>query len=255
MHTAAVIQARTGSTRLSGKVMLEISGKPVLWHVINRVSKSQLIDALVVATTTSREDDKIEEFCNQISIPIFRGSEDDVLDRYYQCTRKFNVENIVRITADCPLHDPSVIDLVIKKYRTGYYDYVSNIDPPTYPDGVDVEVFSSDALEKAWRNASLVSEREHVTPYIKKHKDLFKIGNVENKEDLSSYRWTLDQAEDFEFIQKIYGKFKESNTDEFYTQDIIGLLEKNPELKGINSAIQRNEGYMRSVNEDKVIKL
>lgn len=255
MHTAAVIQARMGSTRLSGKVMLEISGKPVLWHVINRVSKSKLIDGLVVATTANREDDTIEKFCNQISVTVFRGSEDDVLDRYYQCARKLNIENIVRITADCPLHDPAVIDLVIERYRQGNYDYVSNIDPPTYPDGIDVEVFSFRALDSAWRNASLVSEREHVTPYIRKHGDLFKISNVKNNEDLSSYRWTLDQAEDFEFIQKIYKKFDESNIDEFYTQDIIGLLEKNPELTGINSAIARNEGYAKSVNKDKVVKI
>lgn len=255
MHTAAVIQARMGSTRLSGKVMLEISGKPVLWHVINRVSKSKLIDWLVVATTTNCEDDTIEKFCNQIHIPVYRGSEDDVLDRYYQCARKFDIENIVRITADCPLHDSSVIDLVIERYRQGNYDYVSNIDPPTYPDGIDVEVFSFQALDSAWRDASLVSEREHVTPYIRKHGDIFKISNVTNKENLSSYRWTLDQAEDFEFIQKIYRKFKESNVDEFYMKDIIGLLEKNPELISINSAIKRNEGYIKSVNKDKVVKL
>jgi spore coat polysaccharide biosynthesis protein SpsF (cytidylyltransferase family) len=244
-----------GSTRLSGKVMLEISGKPVLWHVINRVSKSKLIDGLVVATTTNHEDDAIEKFCSKNSIMVFRGSEDDVLDRYYQCARKLNIENIVRITADCPLHDPAVIDLVIERYRQGNYDYVSNIDPPTYPDGIDVEVFSFRALDIAWRNASLVSEREHVTPYIRKHRDFFKINNVTNDEDLSFYRWTLDQVEDFEFIQKIYKKFSESNTDDFYTQDIIGLLEKNPELTNINSAITRNEGYAKSVNKDKVVKL
>ncbi|KKH95126.1 hypothetical protein EO95_00745 [Methanosarcina sp. 1.H.T.1A.1] len=255
MHTAAVIQARMSSTRLPGKVMLEISGKPVLWHVANRVSKSQLIDGVIVATTTSREDDIIEKFCNERHIPVFRGSEDDVLDRYYRCARKFNIENVVRITADCPLHDPSVIDLVIEKYYMGNYDYVSNVDPPTYPDGIDVEVFSFSVLEKAWRNASLVSEREHVTPYIRKHKDLFKAGNLENAEDLSFHRWTLDQAEDFKLIQKIYLQFEESNVDMFYMKDIIGLLEKNPELTSINSAIKRNEGYIKSVNGDKVTKL
>ena len=255
MHMAAVVQARMGSTRLSGKVMLEVSGKPVLWHVINRVSKSKFIDGLVVATTTNCEDDIIEKFCNKSGIEVFRGSEDDVLDRYYQCAMKFDIENIVRITADCPLHDPKVIDLVIERYDQGNYDYVSNIDPPTYPDGIDVEVFSFGALDIAWRNASLVSEREHVTPYIRKHKELFNIANVTNRIDLSSYRWTLDQAEDFEFIKKIYEKFKESNTYEFYTQDIIGLLEENPELTGINSTISRNEGYAKSVNRDKVIKL
>lgn len=255
MHTAAVIQARMGSTRLPGKVMLEISGKPVLWHVVNRVSKSQLIDGVIVATTTDREDDVIEKFCNESHIPVFRGSEDDVLDRYYQCARKFNIENVVRITADCPLHDPSVIDLVIKRYREGNYDYVSNADPPTYPDGIDVEVFSFRALENAWKNASLVSEREHVTPYIRKHRDLFKISNVENKEDLSFHRWTLDQAEDFELIQRIYYQFEKSSTDIFYMKDILNLLNTMPELTNINSAIKRNEGYIKSINKDKVVKL
>jgi spore coat polysaccharide biosynthesis protein SpsF (cytidylyltransferase family) len=254
LNTAAIIQARMGSTRLPGKVMLEISGRPILWHVIDRVSKSKLIDGLIVATTVNSEDDLIEKFCNQIQIPVFRGSEDDVLDRYYQCARKFNVENIVRITADCPLHDPSVIDLVIERYRQGNYDYVSNTVPPTYPDGIDVEVFSFKALDSAWRNASLVSEREHVTPYIKKHRDIFKINNVVNKEDLSFYRWTLDQAEDLEFIQKIHKKFEEIHMDEFYMQDIIELLHKYPELANINSGIKRNEGYAKSVNEDKVVK-
>ncbi|KKG07363.1 cytidylyltransferase domain-containing protein [Methanosarcina sp. 2.H.A.1B.4] len=255
MHTVAVIQARMGSTRLPGKVMLEISGKPILWHVANRVSKSQLIDGFVVATTTNHEDNDIEKFCKENGISVFRGSEDDVLDRYYLCAKKFNIENIIRITADCPLHDPSVIDLVIEKYRRGNYDYISNIDPPTYPDGIDVEIFSFEALEKAWSNASLVSEREHVTPYIRKHKDLFKVGNVENVKDLSAHRWTLDQVEDFELIKQIYGAFKELDSEMFYMTDILKLLDEYPELVSINSDIKRNAGYIKSLNKDKVKKL
>lgn len=255
MNTVAVIQARMGSTRLPGKVMLEISGKPILWHVVNRVSKSQLIDGLVVATTTNHEDNDIERFCIENGILVFRGSEDDVLERYYQCAKKFNIENIVRITADCPLHDPSVIDLVIERYCRGNYDYISNVDPPTYPDGIDVEVFSFKSLENAWGNTSLLSEREHVTPYIRKNKDLFKVGKVENIKDLSAYRWTLDQAEDLEFIRKIYGAFEELNVEILYMKDILKLLEEHPEFVNINSDIERNEGYIKSLNEDKVKKL
>jgi spore coat polysaccharide biosynthesis protein SpsF len=244
-----------GSTRLPGKVMLEILNKPVIWHVVSRVSKTQSIDRLIVATTTRSEDDVIETFCRENNISFFRGSNEDVLDRYYQCAKKFDMENIVRITADCPLHDPNVIDLVIKRYKSGNYDYISNTDPPSYPDGIDVEVFSLTALEKAWNNANLSSEREHVTPYIRKNKNLFRVENVQNETDLSELRWTLDQEEDFRFIQTVYIELSESKSDIFYINDILELINKCPELLKINSNILRNEGYLKSLKNDQVIDL
>jgi spore coat polysaccharide biosynthesis protein SpsF (cytidylyltransferase family) len=250
-----VIQARMGATRLPGKVMLEVLGKPVIWRVISRVSKAQLIDGLVVATTTKSEDDVIETFCRKNDISFFRGSDEDVLDRYYQCAKKHDLENIVRITADCPLHDPHVIDLVIKKYKSGNYDYISNTDPPSYPDGIDVEIFSLYALEKAWTNATLSSEREHVTPYIRKNKNLFRVGNVQKETDLSELRWTLDQEEDFRFIQTVYEKLSGSKNDIFYIDDILELIDKFPELLNINSNLKRNEGYLKSLKNDMVIDL
>lgn len=255
LHTAAIIQARMGATRLPGKVMLDILGKPILWHVVDRVSRARLIDGLVVATTTKPEDDIVEKFCRENAISIFRGSEDDVLDRYYQCAKKYNMENIVRITADCPLHDPHIIDLIIEKYESGNYDYISNTDPPSYPDGIDVEVFSFLALENAWNNAKMSSEREHVTPYIRKNRTLFRVGNVQNETDLSELRWTLDQKEDFRFIQTVYKELNGLNNGLFYTNDILELINKRPELLKINSNIIRNEGYLKSLKNDKVTDL
>lgn len=255
LHTAAVIQARMGATRLPGKVMLDILGKPVLWHVVDRVSKALLIDGLVVATTTKPEDDILEKFCRKNNISIFRGSEEDVLDRYYHCAKKYNMENIVRITADCPLHDPQVIDLVIEIYENGNYDYISNIDPPSYPDGIDVEVFSFSALENAWNNAKMSSEREHVTAYIRKNINLFRAGNVLNKIDFSGLRWTLDQEEDFKFIQTVYKELDGLNNGLFYMNDILELINRHPELLKTNSNIIRNEGYLNSLKKDKVTDL
>jgi spore coat polysaccharide biosynthesis protein SpsF (cytidylyltransferase family)/RimJ/RimL family protein N-acetyltransferase len=242
----AIIQARMGSTRLPGKVMLNILGKPVLWRVINRVSKARLINGLIVATTVNTEDDIIAEFCKSNDVLVFRGSENDVLDRYYQCAKEYDIKDIVRITSDCPLHDPNVIDLVVDEYLIGDYDYVTNTIEYTFPDGLDVEVFSFSALEEAWKNAKLPSEREHVTPYIRK-KEEFKKKNVYSSKKYLPYRLTLDYPEDYQFIKKIYeGIGKEM----FYPDDIVKFLEKNPELLRINQHIKMNEGYSKSLEAD-----
>lgn len=242
----AIIQARKGSTRLPGKVMLNILGKTVLWHVVNRVSKTELIDGFIIATTTSLEDDNIVEFCKENDILVSRGSENDVLDRYYQCAKEYDIKDIVRITSDCPLHDPDVIDMVIKEYLIGDYDYVSNTIEYTFPDGFDVEVFSFNVLENAWKNAKMPSEREHVTPYIRKNED-FKKKNVYSSKKYPLYRLTLDYPEDYEFIKKIYeGIGKEM----FYLDDIAKFLGKHPELLKINQHIEINEGYTASLKAD-----
>ena len=242
----AIIQARMGSTRLPEKVMLNILGKPVLWHVVNRVSKARLIDGLIVATTINSEDDIIVEFCKSNNILVFRGSENDVLDRYYQCAKKYNIKDIVRITADCPLHDSNVIDVVIREYLRGNYDYACNTIEYSFPDGFDVEVFSFIALENAWKNAKLTSEREHVTPYIRKN-EKFRKKNVFSNKKYPLYRCSLDHPEDYEFIKRIYEGI---GIEMFYIDDVINYLREHQELLKINQHIKMNEGYLKSLRED-----
>jgi len=250
MKPSAIVQARVSSTRLPGKIMKLLLDKPVLWHVVNRASKARFIREVIVATTTEPEDDVIEDFCKRNKISVFRGSEDDVLDRYYQCAKRYNIRNVVRITADCPLHDPKVIDLVVGEYLKGSCDYVSNIIKYTFPDGFDVEVFSFSALKSAWKNAKLPSEREHVTPYIRNNAE-FEKKNVYSSKQYPIYRLTLDHPEDYQFIKKIYeGIGKEL----FYIDDIIEFLEANPELLKINQHFTMNEGYLNSLQDDKEFK-
>lgn len=243
-----IIQARIGSTRLSGKVLLPLGGKTVLENVVARVKRAKQIREAIVATSDGGEDDKIVELCERKGIKYFRGSLDDVLDRYYQAVKHFQAENICRITADCPLIDPEVIDGVAQKYLEGGYDYVANNHPvATYPDGFDVEIFSFKALEKTWREAVLPSEREHVTAYIWNHSDKFKIYNVKNDIDLSNYRLTIDESKDYELLKEI---FKE--VADLTTPKILKFLDEHQAVKNINAKITRDEGYYKSLAKDKI---
>lgn len=251
MEILAIIQARMGSSRLSGKVLKELAGKPVLWHVVDRVRRSRLIDEIVVATTSQKEDLKIVKYCAEQEIRVFVGSEEDVLDRYYQAARLYKPDHIVRITADCPLHDPKVIDMIIQKHLDMGNDYTSNTLEDSFPDGLDCEVFTFAALEQAWNEAKLSSEREHVTPYIKKGEQ-FKKYSVKDPVDHSQYRWTMDTERDFEFISKIFGELYEKDRG-FDKDDIYALLDRQPELLTINSGIIRNEGYIKSVENDRIM--
>jgi spore coat polysaccharide biosynthesis protein SpsF len=247
----AIVQARMGSTRLPGKVLLDLEGMPVLWHVVNRVCQSKRIDKVIVATSTTGEDGKISDFCSYHNIPCFAGSENDVLDRYYQTARFAGAKEqdaMVRITADCPLIDSEVVDRVIDLFIESGADYVSNVAPPTYPDGLDVEVFTFAALEKAREEAMLLSEREHVTPYIRNN-DCFNKANLQNDIDLSGLRWTLDEADDYELIKSIYAElYRKGNV--FGTGQILALIEKQPQLLDKNNRFKRNEGYTKSVKND-----
>ncbi len=249
----AIVQARSGSTRLPGKTMIDIAGKPMLWHVINRLKHSRRLTDIVIATTTNPNDNAIIRLAGENNIKSYAGSEEDVLDRYYQAAVKFKADVIVRITADCPMIDPVIVDKTIEHYLNGKFDYVSNTVKPTYPDGLDTEVFSFRSLQRAWKEAKLKSEREHVTPYLWKHPELFIIGNIKNDTDLSRFRWTVDTEEDLQFAREIYRRLYKAH-GMFYMEDILELLKQHPELLAINSNSKRNEGYAKSLREDKVVK-
>jgi len=244
----AVVQARMGSRRLPGKSLADIEGKPMLWHVVERVKRARLVDRVVVATSTQPADNAIEEMCHAHGIACYRGSENDVLDRFYHAARGERAAKVVRITADCPLMDPEVIDQVVRRFERGDLDYASNAMVRSYPDGLDTEVFSFAALECAWHEASKTSEREHVTPYLRSEK--FRTANVENHSICLSqhYRWTVDEAEDLEFIRSVYRAFREKRN--FGMNDVLELLEKNPGLEKMNSEIVSNRGYYKSLYED-----
>lgn len=231
-----IIQARTGSNRLPKKVIKKIEGKTVLEHVVERAKIIKNGNKVILATTDKKDDDILEKIAKELNINVFRGSENDVLDRYYKTAKLFNIDPIVRITADCPLIDPKIIEKVIKFYIQGDYDYVSNVRPVSYPDGQDVEVFSFKTLEKTWNEAKLDFDREHVVDYIWKNPQTFRIGNVANNKDISSIRLTLDEKEDMILIKKIYKELYNKNHF-FGLQEILQLFEKNPELIKINKHI------------------
>jgi len=249
---AAIVQARMGSTRLPGKVLKEFCGRPLLWHVVNRLHRTARLDMIVVATSDEPLDDRVAAFCHQEGIPCFRGNEKDVLDRYYNAAKNFGVDVVVRVTADCPLIDPVVLDEIIEAYKEERCDYASNTIDRSYPDGLDVEVFSFNALEKAWQEASLASEREHVTPYIWKNRDKFKICQVTQKKNLSGLRWTVDEPEDLMFVKTIYNHLHKPG-QVFLMNEVLSLLDKHPEFMQINQGFMRNEGYIRSLHKDHIV--
>ncbi len=246
----AIIQARMNATRLPGKVLLDLEGATVLERVVERVAQSQKVNRVIVATTQQDDDDVVLELCTAKGIVCTRGSQTDVLDRYYQTAKQFRPTHVVRITADCPLMDASVIDHVIEVHLKTESDYTSNTIKETYPDGEDVEVMTFDALEKAWQSATLPSQREHVTPYLKQHPEIFKLTSVTSAVDYGQHRWTLDNAEDYALIQAIYKALYNKNHF-FGMNDILAFLEQQPQLGRINQHIRRNEGYIKSLQDDK----
>jgi spore coat polysaccharide biosynthesis protein SpsF len=235
----AIVQARMGSTRLSGKVLLDLAGKPMLIRVIERINQSKHIDGVVIATTTNLIDNDIVSMCRDHGWNFYRGSEVDVLDRYYQTAKQYDAKTIVRITSDCPLIEPSVIDRVVRRYFAIFpdVDYVSNIFPyRTYPRGLDVEVMSFKTLERCWKEETTLKYREHVTLYIHHNPYKFKIDEVNIESDLSLMRWTVDTQKDFDFVSKIYNHFGEGR---FSWVDVIELLKKYPEISEINKGVQQ----------------
>ncbi len=247
---AAIIQARMGSTRLPGKVMKEVCGKPLLWHLIQRLKTSQTIDKIIIATTVNAADKPILELARQMGIDSFAGSEEDVLDRYYRAAEKHKADIVVRITADCPLIDPALMDKVITHYieNKDDFDYVQS--GISYPDGiVETSVLPFSILEKTWREAKLPSEREHVTSYIWKNPSLFRVYIMENDEDLSDIRLTVDDETDFKLAAEVFKNlYKEGEV--FSMQDILDFLETKPELLELNKGTIRNAGYIKSLIQD-----
>jgi spore coat polysaccharide biosynthesis protein SpsF len=253
-----VIQARKGSSRLPGKVMLPLAGEPLLVRMVQRVTAAKLAGKVVVATTQEEKDDEIETLCKDYGFECFRGHSTDLLDRHYQAGKMYGAGAVVKIPSDCPLIDPAVIDRVIQYYldHQTELDFVSNLHPATYPDGNDVEVMSWGTIEKAWQEAKKDFEREHTTPYIWENPDKFRIANLawETGLDYSmSHRLTIDYPEDYEFIRRVYNELYERNPV-FSLEDILGLLQQKPEIYEINSKFAGVNWYRNHLDELKTIR-
>jgi len=258
LSIVTVIQARKGSSRLPGKVMMPVMEEPLLVRMAERVKAARLAGTIVVATTQEAGDDAIEELCNKYGYNCFRGHSTDLLDRHYQAALPYDPDAVIKIPSDCPLIDPAVINKVISYFlkNAGDFDFVSNLHPATYPDGNDVEIMTRAAMEKAWREARKDFEREHTTPYIWERPELFRIANVEWETGLDysmSHRWTIDYAEDYDFIRRVYEELYPANPL-FGLQDILNLLEQKPEIYEINSKFAGVNWYRNHLDELKTIR-
>lgn len=249
MENLAIIQARLGSSRLPNKVLMKLGEQTILESVLDRVKKSKLVDEVIVATTINRNDIPIVRLCSEKGIRVCCGSETDVLDRYYQVAKLLRPTNIIRITADCPLLDAAVLEQVIQKHIEEDADYTAL--GATYPDGLDCEIMRFAVLEEAWKKAVLASDREHVTQYII-HNNIYSKQIVENDKDYGTERWTVDTAEDYMLVTKIYESLGSESED--FTK-IIRFLNKNPELRCLNSMYTRNEGLQKSLENDYILEI
>ncbi len=254
--TAIIIQARVGSSRLPGKVLLPLAGRTLLERMVERVAAIKSDCEIIVATTTGIEDDRIRDLCRQIGIRCFSGNPTDLLDRHFQAAKELQAEVVAKIPSDCPLIDPQIIDRVLEFYFSGSLDYASNLHPATYPDGNNVEVMPFDTLEEAWSEAALPYELEHTTPFIWERPDRYRIGNVawETGLDYSmSHRWTIDYPEDYQFIKTIYDELHNEQHPIFSLYDILNLLDAKPNLSSINSKYAGVNWYRNHLNELKTI--
>ncbi len=245
----AILQARTSSRRLPGKVLKPILGRPMLERQIERLRRARRIGRLVVATSDDVSDDAIAALCSSVGVECFRGSLEDVLDRFYHAARRLAARAVVRLTGDCPLADAAVIDQLIDLHTTGDYDYTSNALTRTYPVGLDAEVMNLHCLESAWREAELASEREHVTPFIYHHPERFRLGNLAQPTDLSHLRWVVDEPADLAFVSAVYAALY-PDKPAFETSDIVALLAQRPDIAGMMGRAPTNEGYQRSLAAD-----
>jgi spore coat polysaccharide biosynthesis protein SpsF len=256
----AIVQARMSSTRLPGKVLRKIRDEPMLYHVINQIRGSKMIKDVIIVTTTMPQDDVIVKYCKKNKIKYFRGSSKDLLDRYYKCAKKFGIDPIIRITSDCPLIDPRVVDRAITKFSKGSFDYVANNlekyngkwdnSPCNFPQGMTVEVSSFEALEHAWNEAKKPSEREHVYPYVQFNPKLFRVSNFRYPRDLSYIRCTVDRLNDLQFVEELFKRFPK-NKKFIEIKDIVKIVRKEPWLARMNNKIAFDEGYKKSLTEDR----
>ncbi len=249
MKTLCIVQARMGSTRLPGKVLADIVGEPMLARAVQRVQKSTKIGETIVATSTLAADDAIANYCIEHNIPVFRGSENDVLDRFYQAAKSRGADIVVRVTADCPLIDPAVVDRVLEAFEAARADYASNVGRLTFPDGLDTEVFSFAALEAAWRDARKASEREHVTPYLR-NPERFKQAGLEAPKNFSRERWTVDEPADLEFVRRVWTEF--DGRLDFSYEDVLNLLDRKKEIRAMQGQFIANEGSYKSLYDEAV---
>lgn len=260
-NIVAIVQARMSSTRLPGKVLKPLGSKPALASVIHQLSGSQHIKHIILATSIDVTDDPLIQWARRAKVEYMRGSLQDVLDRYYRTALHCKADVIVRITADCPLLDPTVVDKVIERFLQGDCDYASNVNPPTYPDGLDNEVMSFAALERSWKEASHPAEREHVTLYIRNHPKLFTLANVANDQDFSKMRWTLDTPEDYAFLNRVIQRLEMNHIREqnprFTMQEILELLTTDKSLMEAadTSGFAKKERYFSSLQHDYMPRL
>jgi spore coat polysaccharide biosynthesis protein SpsF len=243
MKIVAIVQARMGSSRLPHKVLKDLAGATVLDRVLNRMGRSRLIQETLVATTTEPADNAIVEHCERTGQKVFRGAEQDVLDRYYQAAKSTNADVVVRITSDCPLIDPEVTDATVRAFLDQRSDYTSNVRVRTYSRGLDTEVMTVQALERAWREGTKPYQREHVTPYIYENPGKFKLHGIENDADCSQHRWTVDTPEDLQLLRAVYAQF--GGRDDFGWREVLELVEADPSLANINRHVTQKAVHER----------
>jgi spore coat polysaccharide biosynthesis protein SpsF len=251
INVIAIVQARMGSSRLPGKVMMGLVGKPLLWHIVNRLEYSKLIDRIVVATGDGRENDIIENMCKEYDYTCYRGSEDDLTDRFYQVSKHFGANVIVRVTADCPLVDPGLVDKLIEIFMENIdsYDYVSNCRPQSsFPHGLDAEVFSYSLLEKLWREIKDPFRREWFTTVIFENPEEYKIFCIKNDVNLSHLRLTVDYKEDLELVRYVFRNLYTENTC-FALKDILELYSRNQDMFNINRKYKKDEQYIEELEK------
>lgn len=237
-----VLQARMSSRRLPGKVLAPVAGAPMLARQVERLRRCRRLDALVLATSADESDDPLAAAAERLALAVSRGALDDVLDRVHRAASAYAPDHVVRLTGDCPLADPDVIDACIELHVAGAHDYTSNIHPPTWPDGLDVEVLTRATLETAWREAREPVEREHVTWFVHQRPQRFRPGNLEAGRDLSHLRWTVDEPEDLELVRAVYDALYDPASPVFTTDDVLDLLERRPDIATLNSHHVRNAG-------------
>ena len=248
MNPTAIIQVRLGSSRLPGKVLKKLNGINILDCFLSQLECSKLLKNKIIATTSNPKDTVIVNFAKEHGLEYFIGSETDVLDRFYQCAKEFSINDIVRMTPDCPFIDTIVIDKILNAYMENSFDFVSNTLERTFPFGNDVEVFSFSSLEKSWKEAKKSSEREHVTPFIYNNPNLFSILQVKNPDNLTNFHWTLDRDEDLLFMKSVFQKIQKKP---IHIDDILKILKEEPELLKINENTNSYEGYLKSLKRDK----